>query len=97
MRAGRWLTDHALTGVALLVLVYMFLPIFFVVLMSFNDPESTGLHQWYGWQDPHRLRRRWEEECCATETSVRSMSSSSGSARRAAPRRSRRKTWVPRR
>ncbi|MFD1539138.1 GNAT family N-acetyltransferase [Nonomuraea guangzhouensis] len=26
-----------------------------------NDPESTGLHQWYGWQDPHRIRRRWEE------------------------------------
>lgn len=27
----------------------------------FNDPESTGLHQWYGWQNPHRLRRRWED------------------------------------
>ncbi|MGW0802250.1 GNAT family N-acetyltransferase [Nonomuraea sp. NPDC002799] len=25
-----------------------------------SDPESTGDFQWYGWQDPHRLRRRWE-------------------------------------
>ena len=57
MRAGRWLSDHALMGVALLVLVYMFLPIFFVVLMSFNDPASRLSYEFDGftlnnWLDP---------------------------------------------
>lgn len=36
----RWVGDHLLLLVALLVLVYMFMPIFVVVLMSFNDPAS---------------------------------------------------------
>jgi RimJ/RimL family protein N-acetyltransferase len=27
-----------------------------------SDPDHTGLHQWYGWQNPHRLRRRWEDD-----------------------------------
>ncbi|SDM41626.1 GNAT family N-acetyltransferase [Nonomuraea jiangxiensis] len=27
-----------------------------------SEPDSTGDFQWYGWQDPHRLRRRWEED-----------------------------------
>jgi spermidine/putrescine transport system permease protein len=39
-RAGRWVADHAVMAVAVVVLLYMFLPIFFVVLMSFNDPSS---------------------------------------------------------
>ncbi|HYO40570.1 MAG TPA: ABC transporter permease [Nocardioidaceae bacterium] len=39
-RVGRWVSDHAVMAVAMLVLFYMFLPIFFVVLMSFNDPAS---------------------------------------------------------
>ena len=39
-RAGRWLGEHVVMAVALVVLLYMFLPIFFVVLMSFNDPAS---------------------------------------------------------
>ncbi|TMR98754.1 GNAT family N-acetyltransferase [Nonomuraea basaltis] len=26
-----------------------------------SDPDSTGDFQWYGWQDPHRLRKRWED------------------------------------
>jgi spermidine/putrescine transport system permease protein len=39
-RVGRWASEHAVMLVAILVLGYMFLPIFFVVLMSFNDPAS---------------------------------------------------------
>jgi spermidine/putrescine transport system permease protein len=39
-RVGRWVGEHAVMAVAILVLVYMFLPIFFVILMSFNDPVS---------------------------------------------------------
>ncbi|MEO3874297.1 GNAT family protein [Nonomuraea sp. B12E4] len=27
-----------------------------------SEPDSTGEFQWYGWQDPHRMRRRWEED-----------------------------------
>lgn len=26
-----------------------------------NDPAATGDLEWYGWQDPTRARRRWEE------------------------------------
>ncbi len=39
-RAGRWVTDHIISLIAILVLGYMFLPIAFVVLMSFNQPSS---------------------------------------------------------
>jgi spermidine/putrescine transport system permease protein len=39
-RTGRWVSDHVVLAVAIVVLVYMFLPIFFVVLMSFNQPAS---------------------------------------------------------
>lgn len=26
-----------------------------------NDPAATGDFEWYGWQDPHSWRRRWQE------------------------------------
>ena len=57
MRAGRWLADHVVMMVAMLVLLYMFLPIFFVVLMSFNDPASRLSYEFDGftlnnWLDP---------------------------------------------
>ncbi len=26
-----------------------------------SDPEATGEHEWFGWQDPHAFRRQWEE------------------------------------
>ena len=35
-----WVGRHAILLFALLVLLYMFLPVFVVVLMSFNDPAS---------------------------------------------------------
>ena len=57
MRAGRWLADHVVMGAAMVVLLYMFLPIFFVVLMSFNDPTSRLSYEFDGftlnnWTDP---------------------------------------------
>jgi spermidine/putrescine transport system permease protein len=39
-RSGRWVGDHVVMAVAIVVLLYMFLPIFFVALMSFNEPAS---------------------------------------------------------
>ena len=39
-RTGRWIGDHLIMAIAMLVLVYMFLPIAFVVMMSFNQPKS---------------------------------------------------------
>ena len=26
-----------------------------------NDPTATGPHEWHGWSDPQRERRRWAE------------------------------------
>ena len=41
----------------LLVLLYTFIPIFVVILMSFNDPDSRLIYQFdgftlYNWQNP---------------------------------------------
>jgi spermidine/putrescine transport system permease protein len=54
-RGWRWFKEHLVLGLGLLVLVYMFVPIAVVVLMSFNDPgksknvyafKSFTLHNW---------------------------------------------------
>jgi RimJ/RimL family protein N-acetyltransferase len=34
-----------------------------------SDPEATGEHEWFGWQDPHAFRRRWEEKGLLDEAS----------------------------
>ena len=41
-RAGRWLSEHAVLGIGIAVLVYMFIPIAVVVAMSFNTPPSKN-------------------------------------------------------
>ncbi len=56
-RTGRLVGDHVVLALAMLVLLYMFLPIFFVVLMSFNDPEGRLAYEFSGftlanWLDP---------------------------------------------
>ncbi len=56
VRAGRWVTRHLVMFVALLVLLYMFLPIMVVVLMSFDDTADVA-YQFNGftlanWSDP---------------------------------------------
>ncbi|HSV39750.1 MAG TPA: ABC transporter permease [Nocardioidaceae bacterium] len=57
MTARRWLRDHAVLMVALLVLVYMFMPVFVVILMSFNQPTGRlgyefGSFTFDNWTDP---------------------------------------------
>jgi spermidine/putrescine transport system permease protein len=56
-RVGRWVTEHVVMALAVVVLLYMFLPIFFVVLMSFNDPASKLSYEfdaftWDNWVNP---------------------------------------------
>jgi len=47
-RRGRWLGDHLILLIGLLVLVYMFTPVFVVMLMSFNDPGSRNSYSFDG-------------------------------------------------
>jgi len=59
----RWLRKHLVLGIGLLVLLYMFLPIFVVVLMSFNDPAARNtysfdgftLHNWLNPCEPYGM------------------------------------------
>jgi spermidine/putrescine transport system permease protein len=41
-RLGRWISEHLIMGIGILVLVYMFIPIAVVVAMSFNQPPSRN-------------------------------------------------------
>jgi spermidine/putrescine transport system permease protein len=41
-RLGRWIGEHLILGIGLLVLLYMFVPIIIVVAMSFNEPASRN-------------------------------------------------------
>jgi spermidine/putrescine transport system permease protein len=47
-RAGWWIGRHLVLFAGLLVLLYLFAPIFVVVLMSFNDPKSRLSYQFDG-------------------------------------------------
>ena len=67
-----WVGRHGVLLFALLVLLYMFTPIFVVVLMSFNDPASRLGYAFDGftlsnWTRPLRgpaaLLRRWGSAC----------------------------------
>jgi spermidine/putrescine transport system permease protein len=56
-RARRWLGSHIVVIIAIVVLVYMFLPIAFVVMMSFNAPKSRLSYEfssftWDNWAHP---------------------------------------------
>lgn len=56
-RTGRFVSEHVILMIAVLVLLYMFLPIFFVVLMSFNQPASKLTYSfdaftWDNWLHP---------------------------------------------
>ncbi|MFC7503309.1 ABC transporter permease [Nocardioides sp. GCM10030258] len=48
-RAGRWIGDHVVMAAGALVLVYMFVPIAVVMLMSFNDNSKS--RNVYAFQD----------------------------------------------
>jgi spermidine/putrescine transport system permease protein len=47
-RAGRWVGEHLVLLLAVLVLLYMFTPVFVVILMSFNDPASRNSYEFDG-------------------------------------------------
>jgi spermidine/putrescine transport system permease protein len=56
-RFKRWVSEHIIMIIAILVLLYMFVPIFVVVAMSFNVPPSRNLYTfgsftWDNWKDP---------------------------------------------
>ncbi|KHL15839.1 spermidine/putrescine transport system permease protein [Mumia flava] len=44
-RTGRWIGEHLVLAGGLLVLIYMFVPIAVIVLMSFNDPASRNVYR----------------------------------------------------
>jgi spermidine/putrescine transport system permease protein len=44
-RFGRWLTKHLVLIGGLLVIFYMFVPVFVIVLMSFNKPKSKLIYK----------------------------------------------------
>ena len=44
-RLGRWIGKHLVLIGGLLVLVYMFIPIAVVMLMSFNQPKSKLIYK----------------------------------------------------
>ncbi len=41
-RVGRWLADHAILIIGILVLVYMFVPIGYIFALSFNQPSGRS-------------------------------------------------------
>ncbi len=57
-RVGRWVGEHLVMALGFLVLVYMFVPIAVVMLMSFNDAgRSRNVYAfqgftWDNWTDP---------------------------------------------
>jgi spermidine/putrescine transport system permease protein len=56
-RVGRWIGEHIIMAIGIAVLIYMFVPIAVVILMSFNDPVSRNLYQFDGftmhnWANP---------------------------------------------
>jgi len=57
MKAWRWIKEHAVLFVGILVLLYMLIPILIIAIFSFNDPTGRYNFEWVGfttqyWQDP---------------------------------------------
>ncbi len=45
---SRWLREHLVLILGILVLIYTFVPIFIVILMSFNEPDSRLVYRFDG-------------------------------------------------
>lgn len=58
VRVGRWVSDHLVVAVGLLVLVYLFVPMFVVMAMSFNAPASRAAYTLDGF-----TLRNWTNPC----------------------------------
>ena len=66
-----WLRKHLVLILGLLILVYTFIPIFVVVLMSFNDPNSRLIYSFDGFTLHNWLNPCEEPDMCtALKTSV---------------------------
>jgi spermidine/putrescine transport system permease protein len=67
----RWLREHLVLVLGILILLYTFVPIFVVVLMSFNDPSSRLIYRFDGFT-LHNWLHPCEAEgmCHALGTSV---------------------------
>ncbi|MGI8613586.1 MAG: ABC transporter permease [Nocardioidaceae bacterium] len=56
VRLGRWVTDHVILFIGLLVLLYTLLPVFVVVLMSFDNSADLAYQfsgfTWSNWTAP---------------------------------------------
>ncbi len=57
-RVGRWLREHLVSIYAGLALLYMFLPIFIVVMFSFNNPLGRYNFTWQGF-----TTKNWTNVC----------------------------------
>ena len=56
--AWRWLREHLVVIYATLALLYMFLPIFIVVMFSFNNPAGRDNFTWQGF-----TTKNWTNVC----------------------------------
>ncbi len=65
-RVGRWVSEHLLMSVGLVVLGYMFLPIVVVVLMSFNQPASRAAYTFDGFTMSNWLHPCEPEGLCSS-------------------------------
>ena len=59
-RAWRWLREHAISIYGVLALAYMLIPIFVIIVFSFNDPLGRYNFTWEGftldhWADPFAI------------------------------------------
>jgi len=66
-----WLRKNLVLILGLLVLVYTFIPIFVVILMSFNDPNSRLIYSFDGFTLHNWLNPCEEPDMCtALKTSI---------------------------
>ena len=68
----RWLRDHTVLILGIAILLYTFIPIFVVVLMSFNDPSSRLIYRFDGFTMDNWLHPCEPEGLCsALGTSIK--------------------------
>jgi spermidine/putrescine transport system permease protein len=63
-RIGRWIADHWVLFLGLLILAYLFLPIFVVIIMSFKEP--IGKNAAYTLDNYHFTLSNWTNPCGAS-------------------------------
>ena len=48
MKAWRWLREHSILIIGLMVIAYMLVPILIIAVFSFNDPPGRYNFEWAG-------------------------------------------------